>query len=43
MTNITIIARYIVSDCDSVEVLIKDHKWLNVDNETAVSYTLQAG
>ncbi|KAL4625833.1 hypothetical protein ACB092_05G053200 [Castanea dentata] len=34
---------YIVADCDSVEVMIKDHKWLNVDNETAVSYTLQAG
>ncbi|KAL4625842.1 hypothetical protein ACB092_05G054000 [Castanea dentata] len=34
---------YIVSDCDSVEVMIKDHQWLNVDNETAVSYTLQAG
>ncbi|KAK7825634.1 putative beta-d-xylosidase 2 [Quercus suber] len=42
-TNITIVARYIVADCDSVEVMVKDHKWLNVDNETAVSYTLQAG
>nr|POE48968.1 putative beta-d-xylosidase 2 [Quercus suber] len=41
-TNITIVARYIVADCDSVEVMVKDHKWLNVDNETAVSYTLQA-
>ncbi|KAF3959990.1 hypothetical protein CMV_015250 [Castanea mollissima] len=34
---------YIVADCDSIEVMIKNHKWLNVDNETAVSYTLQAG
>jgi len=43
MTNITIFSRYIVADCDSIEVMVNDHKWLDVDNETAVAYTLQAG
>ena len=43
MTNITIFARYVVADCDSIEVMVNDHKWLDVDNETAVAYTLQAG
>ncbi|KAJ4826621.1 hypothetical protein Tsubulata_002221 [Turnera subulata] len=34
---------YIVSDCDSVEVLVDQHKWLGDSNEDAVAHTLRAG
>ncbi|XP_027184166.1 probable beta-D-xylosidase 5 [Coffea eugenioides] len=34
---------YIVSDCDSIEVMRDRHKWLNDDAEDAVSQALKAG
>ncbi|KAF8387699.1 hypothetical protein HHK36_026353 [Tetracentron sinense] len=30
---------YIVSDCDSIEVIVKDHKWLGMDLDCGVYYT----
>ncbi|KAI3456047.1 hypothetical protein Pfo_012710 [Paulownia fortunei] len=34
---------YIVSDCDSIEVMLDDQKWLNDEPEDAVAQTLKAG
>ncbi|KAL2473743.1 putative beta-D-xylosidase 5 [Forsythia ovata] len=34
---------YIVSDCDSVQVMIDNHKWLSDEPEDAVSQALKAG
>ncbi|XP_030960419.1 beta-xylosidase/alpha-L-arabinofuranosidase 1-like [Quercus lobata] len=34
---------YIVADCDSVEVMVTGHKFLNDSNEDAVAQTLKAG
>ncbi|XP_071924046.1 beta-xylosidase/alpha-L-arabinofuranosidase 2-like [Coffea arabica] len=34
---------YIVSDCDSIEVMYKNHKWLNDTPEAAVAQALKAG
>ncbi|KAJ4830757.1 hypothetical protein Tsubulata_020790 [Turnera subulata] len=34
---------YIVSDCDSIEVLVDRHHWLRDTNEDAVAHTLRAG
>nr|GLL32383.1 beta-xylosidasealpha-l-arabinofuranosidase 1 [Ipomoea trifida] len=34
---------YIVSDCDSIEVILDDQKWLNDEPEDAVSQALKAG
>ncbi|XP_031249789.1 probable beta-D-xylosidase 5 [Pistacia vera] len=34
---------YIVSDCDSIEVMVDDHKFLGDTNEDAVARTLKAG
>ncbi|XP_052206829.1 probable beta-D-xylosidase 5 [Diospyros lotus] len=34
---------YIVSDCDSIEVMIDGHKWLGDTPEDAVAQTLKAG
>ncbi|KAJ9168829.1 hypothetical protein P3X46_020313 [Hevea brasiliensis] len=34
---------YIVADCDSVEVIVDAHKWMNVTNEEAVGLSLRAG
>ncbi|KAJ7968896.1 Beta-D-xylosidase [Quillaja saponaria] len=34
---------YIVSDCDSIEVLVDNHKWLGDSKEDAVAQTLKAG
>ncbi|XP_068639559.1 probable beta-D-xylosidase 5 [Aristolochia californica] len=34
---------YIVADCDSLEVMHHDHKWLNDEPEDAVAQTLEAG
>ncbi|KAG8385323.1 hypothetical protein BUALT_Bualt03G0030800 [Buddleja alternifolia] len=34
---------YIVSDCDSIEVIIDDQKWLNDGPEDAVAQALKAG
>ncbi|XWS07572.1 hypothetical protein CRYUN_Cryun41cG0000400 [Craigia yunnanensis] len=34
---------YIVSDCDSIEVIVTDHKWLSDTPEDAVAQTLKAG
>lgn len=38
-----LILRYIVSDCDSIQVLVDDHKWLGDTKEDAVAQTLKAG
>lgn len=35
--------RYIVSDCDSIEVLVDGHKWLGDSKEDAVAHVLKAG
>lgn len=35
--------RYIVSDCDSIEVMVDGHKWLGDTQEDAVSQVLKAG
>lgn len=35
--------RYIVSDCDSIEVMIDNQKWLNDKPEDTVSQALKAG
>lgn len=35
--------RYIVSDCDSIEVMLDGHKWLNDEPEDAVAQALKAG
>ncbi|KAJ4844095.1 hypothetical protein Tsubulata_006482 [Turnera subulata] len=34
---------YIVSDCDSIEVLVDGHHWLGDTKEDAVAHTLRAG
>ncbi|KAL3741535.1 hypothetical protein ACJRO7_017061 [Eucalyptus globulus] len=34
---------YIVADCDSIQVMVDDHKFLNDTNEDAVARTLKAG
>ncbi|CAK7338187.1 unnamed protein product [Dovyalis caffra] len=34
---------YIVADCDSVQVMVDNHKWLNVTKEEAVAKSLKAG
>ncbi|KAJ6377920.1 hypothetical protein OIU78_028195 [Salix suchowensis] len=34
---------YIVSDCDSLQVMVDDHKWLGDTKEDAVAQTLKAG
>ncbi|XP_052179896.1 beta-xylosidase/alpha-L-arabinofuranosidase 1-like [Diospyros lotus] len=34
---------YIVSDCDSIEVMVDGHKWLGDSPEDAVAQTLKAG
>nr|GMD08228.1 beta-xylosidase/alpha-L-arabinofuranosidase 1-like [Ipomoea batatas] len=34
---------YIVSDCDSIDVMVNDHKWLSDQPEDAVAQTLKAG
>lgn len=34
---------YIVSDCDSIEVMVHDHKFLDDTKEDAVARTLKAG
>ncbi|GLT36719.1 hypothetical protein SLA2020_110800 [Shorea laevis] len=34
---------YIVADCDSIEVMVNDHKWLNDTAEEAVAQVLKAG
>ncbi|XXG84668.1 hypothetical protein AAC387_Pa10g2135 [Persea americana] len=34
---------YIVSDCDSIEVLVDGHKWLGDSKEDAVAHVLKAG
>ena len=35
--------RYIVSDRDSIEVLVHGHKWLGDSKEVAVAHVLKAG
>lgn len=35
--------RYIVSDCDSIQVLVDNHKYLGDTREDAVAQTLRAG
>ncbi|KAJ7947214.1 Beta-D-xylosidase [Quillaja saponaria] len=34
---------YIVSDCDSIDVIVKDQKWLGDTSEDAVAHVLKAG
>ncbi|KAK6124078.1 hypothetical protein DH2020_042163 [Rehmannia glutinosa] len=34
---------YIVSDCDSIQVILDDHKWLDDEPEDAVAQALKAG
>ncbi|OVA13542.1 WD40 repeat [Macleaya cordata] len=34
---------YIVSDCDSIEVIVNDHKWLGYSKEEAVAQVMKAG
>lgn len=36
-------SRYIVSDCDSIEVMVDSHKFLGDTNEDAVAQTVKAG
>lgn len=43
MTNVIHVFRYIVSDCDSVGVMVNDQHWLKDEPEDAVSQTLKAG
>jgi beta-D-xylosidase 4 len=37
------LGRYIVSDCDSIKVIMDDHKWLGDTKEDAVAQVLKAG
>ncbi|CAK7355190.1 unnamed protein product [Dovyalis caffra] len=37
------IPTYIVSDCDSIEVMVDNHKWLGDTKEDAVAGTMRAG
>lgn len=35
--------RYIVSDCDSIDVMVDDHKFLDDTKEDAVAQAFKAG
>jgi beta-D-xylosidase 4 len=41
--NLCVFCRYIVSDCDSLEVMVNGHKWLGDTGVDAAAQALKAG